>query len=1434
MIFFKQFLIALLTIFLLSVPYAVMAIEINEGDVGAAQKSLNEKLENRPAVFRKNKGQWEDKILFRTQYENTNIYFTEKGLSFGLRKMWREDNLNADGSIAVREEAPPKFEYLVWDLNHINSNPNSYWEEEGVVKSNVNYFTNSNGDKPVLGSYDYNKIVNKDVYQNTDVQYYIQDNKLKYDYILKPKGNIGNIKLQFDGIDQVNINKNGELVIHTKWGKFKKQIPYSYQNINGEEVEVKVEFALLDDVVNGYTYRIIGDYDRSRDLVIDPVYIDWGSYFYGGGESQSQWTWTWTWVRDVDVDEKNYVYITGMTTDKFPTDPGWYDTSFNGNYDGFICKMKFDGTDIEWFSYIGGANNDFMVSITVTEAGEVFAIGTSSSTDFPITSNAYDKKNKNTSSSWWYGGTYVLLSLNTQGTTLKYSTFLNTGTTSNNYYYSWWLYNYPIEVNEKGEVFVALNYQVGSLTLPVKSYLLPQGFYTGSTFANSASIILKMNADGSDILNSTLFGGAGNDAIFGLYLNDTGLLYIGSSTTSANIPATKGVPGFGTLPVGGGDGHIAIMDTGFTKFTVSKYIGGKGDDKIVALYGSDDGIYMLLETTSSDILGYPNTAGGGIDAAVIKIRPDGIKAIWGTFLGGSNREIPKGITANIREEVILVGQSYSNNYPVTYDAFKKQAGSNWNWAYNGFLTKLNYDGNIIYSTYIGGSGVDFLMGVTTKRIGCVTHIVVGGYTTSTDFHVTKGAWRDSARKVNQNGWWYGGAILKLRDTLRLSKINLGGTRILCNDVYVRLDAENIGAEYKWSTGDSTRRIIALDSGTYWVNATYGCGYESDTTHLRLARSPTHVLPKDTVYCTQIYDTLDAINDTIPEVSYLWSTNDTTQRIIIRDSGLYKVIVATKSCGTIKDEIYIGLREKPEVTLPADSLFCSTVSLDLKSNFTDEDVRYKWSTGDTVQGITALDTGFYQVITSSYCGSDTAGIYLMIDTVPAFTMPQDSMFCDTVNLVLSPGTFSDYTNMTYSNNYFDVRSFNGLDYFDIRDTGSYWIELKNKCGTAKEEINITKLLTPSIYLPDYDTICDFGTRDLSIGITDNDESYLWLPDNSNSNSFTISKAGKYIGQISNKCGSVKDSIVVVYYISPNVFLGEDSIFCESVNHTLSVGLGGNNESYIWNNQLGSNEYNVTSAGTYNVELSNYCGTVRDTVSYGLLLLPEVGLGDDKIFCGDAFLSQALDAGNNNREEDYLWSTTEKVQTINTNTPGLYEVTVSNKCGSVSDEIEIVLSPYPIVELGLDTNFCGYFGYELDAGNPGDYYSWSPSGETSQRIVAEEYGTHEVTVRDQYGCESKDQVYITQKCSTLFFMPNAFTPNGNDRNEVFKPVLNDIFEFQFNVYNRWGELIFSTTDINEGWDGTFNGVPCMQGMYLWTVDRLGVERREHSDGSVFLKR
>ena len=674
----------------------------------------------------------------------------------------------------------------------------------------------------------------------------------------------------------------------------------------------------------------------------------------------------------------------------------------------------------------------------------------------------------------------------------------------------------------------------------------------------------------------------------------------------------------------------------------------------------------------------------------------------------------------------------------------------------------------------------------------------------------------------------------MRDTLRLSKIDLGGTKILCNSVYVRLDAENIGAEYRWSTGDSSRRIVATDSGTYWVMATYGCGTERDTTHLKLMRSPTHVLPNDTTYCIAVYDTLDAINDTIPEVRYKWSTGDTVQRIVIVDTGMYTVRISTPNCGVINDNIYISLKELPEVTLPKDSLFCSSISLDLKADFTDDDVKYKWSTGDTTQDITAMDTGLYQVITSNFCGKDTAQVYLTMDTIPSFKLPEDSLFCDTVNLLLTPGAYSSYTNLTYSNNFYDSRSQNDLDYFEIRDIGNYWIELKNGCGTARDSIVITKLYTPQLEISSYDTLCNNEKLRLIIGVNDNEETYLWLPDNTNSNTFNIIKPGKYIAQVNNKCGTLKDSIEVEYFTSPTASLGIDSVFCETINETLTVGLAGNNEKYLWSTSETTSSINVSKEGEYSIIVTNYCGNVKDTVSYSLLLKPEVSLGEDKIFCGDALMPLDLDAGNNNREEQYLWSTKEITQILNVIKPGLYEVTLSNKCGSVTDDIELILTPYPEVNLGLDTNFCGLFEYELNAGNPGASFSWYPSGNTGQNVTLSNYGTHTVTVRDAYGCESKDEISIEQKCSTLFYIPNAFTPNGNGKNEVFKPVMNDIFEFQFNIYNRWGELIFATSNLEEGWDGTFNGSPCMQGMYLWTVDRLGVDKREHSDGSVFLKR
>src|SRR5690606_16887666 len=102
------------------------------------------------------------------------------------------------------------------------------------------------------------------------------------------------------------------------------------------------------------------------------------------------------------------------------------------------------------------------------------------------------------------------------------------------------------------------------------------------------------------------------------------------------------------------------------------------------------------------------------------------------------------------------------------------------------------------------------------------------------------------------------------------------------------------------------------------------------------------------------------------------------------------------------------------------------------------------------------------------------------------------------------------------------------------------------------------------------------------------------------------------------------------------------------------------------------------------------------------------------------------------------------------------------------------------------------YTLDAQNPTSNYLWS-TGETTQKIVVTQSGTYYITISNGF-CSTKDtinlQLISPEKCKTTIHIPNAFTPNGNSLNEVFKPVIENatVLEYQLNIYNRWGQSIF----------------------------------------------
>lgn len=173
----------------------------------------------------------------------------------------------------------------------------------------------------------------------------------------------------------------------------------------------------------------------------------------------------------------------------------------------------------------------------------------------------------------------------------------------------------------------------------------------------------------------------------------------------------------------------------------------------------------------------------------------------------------------------------------------------------------------------------------------------------------------------------------------------------------------------------------------------------------------------------------------------------------------------------------------------------------------------------------------------------------------------------------------------------------------------------------------------------------------------------------------------------------------------------------------------------------------------------------------------------------------------------------------NQPGKYWVMIEDACqGQAADTIEIKTLPSPSVRLGSDTTLCSSLPLVLDASNPGSSYLWS-TGETSRSISVSTSGIYHVKVTNSIGCSGTDTIKVNFGGSGDFQgyqMPSAFTPNNDGLNDCFglrkwgNPTV-----IRFDVFNRWGEKIFSGKSPQDCWDGTWKGQPQPTGHFPYIV-------------------
>jgi hypothetical protein len=218
--------------------------------------------------------------------------------------------------------------------------------------------------------------------------------------------------------------------------------------------------------------------------------------------------------------------------------------------------------------------------------------------------------------------------------------------------------------------------------------------------------------------------------------------------------------------------------------------------------------------------------------------------------------------------------------------------------------------------------------------------------------------------------------------------------------------------------------------------------------------------------------------------------------------------------------------------------------------------------------------------------------------------------------------------------------------------------------------------------------------------------------------------------------------------------------------------------------------------------------------------------DTIICNNT-ISLTLDAGNNSPINQFIWSSPDAPVTakdtfnkLTINQAGTYSVKITNICGTSTKTITVKKGTMPTVNLGGDLFVCRNISLILDAGFvPGYTYSWTPTLETTAQITASIAGNYKVTVTSSDGCSKTDDINLKDSCPPVVWLPNAFTPNDADPNNIYKPYLEGFKSLRMFIYNRWGQKMFETTDLNGGWDGFYLGDPAVEGVYICLLELVG---------------
>ncbi len=667
------------------------------------------------------------------------------------------------------------------------------------------------------------------------------------------------------------------------------------------------------------------------------------------------------------VSDEEFI-VAGVTTSAnfprlYPSPWGWA-----GGRDGFITRYRRVAGGVTRVSStcLGGSKDDWISTICVDTDGSIVVAGTTASPDFPVKNQIVVGNHPGGESDGF------IARLSPTCDRLLFCSTIG---------------------GSAGDTVTSLvlgamdRVTIGGMTRSADFPATPGPPLQPSPGSSAGFVTIVSNA--SVITASRCLGGGSTVTALAMLHGGGDALLVGGTTTG--LPDPGGSPGFDRTMHGPGDAFLMVMTPDTLRTRTWTLVGGSAADGITTVADAGAGGILCAGWTGSTDL--PMPAGAASWQPASRGRSDGFVMTFdttlhtlthGTHIGGIDEDSICAVTLDAQGFPIVAGVTRSGDFPASCPAGAKSG------PLDAFVARFSPGlGNLTFATCRGtGNGTAEKYAMSGAAVACLSSqtVAMGG--------AVQRNWNDEEGAV---------VLTSLDVPLPKPFLQVLGSTSFCPGDSVILQTSQPFASYRWSTGDTTRRITVRTAGEYWVSVTavsaMGCPGASDTILVTVHTPPAPRITGRTQLCRGALDTLDAGGG---QAAYLWSTGERTRSIIVSTGGSFTVTVTSvDGCSGTSPEFTVTLFDVPPISItPQEPVVTQcpggTLTLTAEAGFTG----YRWlrngqpvGTGPTY---TAVDSGRYEVeaATVEGCIARSTVMHLVYHpvTIPTVTAQWNTLTC----------------------------------------------------------------------------------------------------------------------------------------------------------------------------------------------------------------------------------------------------------------------------------------------------------------------------------------------------------------------------------------------------------------------------------------------------------